>query len=193
MRRFTAPLAFFACAAALTVSANARATAEFPVKMINDLGIKCPNPIWDGNGCTICHTTNTGGIGTATMPFGAYLKKNGLTAFNDVALNTLLTDLEAETPHTTDTNCDGKPDIDQLTSCDWQGLATKTVGCDAGAIQIIYGCSTSTVAPTSSAARDEPAVPAPFALGVCGALVVVVVRASSRRRSADRDRRSSPP
>lgn len=174
---------------ALLVPSRAHATAEFPQAIVTDLGVTCANPIWDGSGCTICHTNNNGGLGTATKPFGAYMKSNGLTAFNDTQLKTLLTKLQSESPHTTDTNCDGKPDIDQLTTCDWQSLAVDACGAtgDGGTAQtatVIYGCSTS---PT----RESPALPASVALGIAGFLGLTLFRASSRKRSADRDRRSS--
>ena len=185
MRHF-ASIALFALA--LLVPARARATAEFPQGIVTDLAITCPNPIWDGSGCTICHTTNNGGLGTATKPLGVYMKSNGLTAFNDAQLKTILTNLQNENPHTTDKNCDGKPDIDQLTTCDWQSLSvdacgTSTDGGTAGAATVIYGCS---------ASPGEPALPASIAIGVVGLLGLTLVRASSRKRSADRDRRSSP-
>ena len=179
---------------ALLVPGRAHATAEFPQAIVTDLGVQCANPIWDGSGCTICHTNNNGGLGTATKPFGAYMKSNGLTAFNDTQLKTLLTTLQNESPHTTDTNCDGKPDIDQLTTCDWQSLAVDACtgptgdGGTAPTETVIYGCSTS---PT----HESPALPASVALGLAGFLGLTLFRfsfrASSRKRSADRDRRSS--
>jgi hypothetical protein len=183
------PLVWFVASALVLVASRAHATAEFPAKIVTDLNVTCPNPIWDNNGCTICHTSNNGGLGTATMPFGAYMKSHGLTAFNDGKLQTILAQLQAESPHTTDTNCDGKPDIDQLTTCDWQGLATKGAACGGGdggtgvPVSVYYGCS---------ATPSDPALPASMAIGIAGVLVVTVIRASSRKRSADRDRRSSP-
>ena len=186
MRHF-ASIALFALA--LLVPTRAYATAEFPAAIVTDQNVTCANPIWDGNGCTICHTNNNGGLGTATKPLGAYMKSNGLTAFNDAQLKTILTKLQSESPHATDTNCDGKPDIDQLTTCDWQSLAvdacgTSSDGGTAGAATVIYGCSTS---PT----HENPAFPASIAIGVAALLGISVIRASSRKRSADRDPRSS--
>jgi hypothetical protein len=187
MRHFLSLLAF---SFALLVTVRAHATAEFPGKIVSDLNITCANPIFDGNGCTICHTSNNGGLGTVTHPFGAYMKANGLSIFNDTQLQTLLTKLQNENPHTTDTNCDGKPDIDQLTTCDWQSLATVNecgVSTDGGVgpqtQTIIYGCS---------ASPNEPALPASLAIGIAGFLAASVIRAKTRKRSADRDRRSSP-
>ncbi len=181
MRHFASIASAALFGLALLAPARAHATAEFPAKIVSDLSITCANPIWDGSGCMICHTSNSGGLGTATKPFGQYLKSNGLTAFNDTELQTLLNTLSAENPHTTDTNCDGKPDIDQLTTCDWASLATNAcTGGDGGTgvpPAIVYGCS---AAPAPS--RDEPALPASIAIGVAGALALSIFRAKKRKR-----------
>jgi hypothetical protein len=180
MRHFASIASVALFALALFVPARAHATAEFPAKIVSDLAITCANPIWDGSGCTICHTNNSGGLGTATKPLGVYMKTNGLTAFNDTQLQTILNTLSAENPHKTDTNCDGKPDIDQLTTCDWASLATDAcTGGDGGTgvpPAIFYGCSAS---PTT--AHDEPALPASIAIGVGGALALSF-RAKKRKR-----------
>ncbi len=179
MRHFASIASVALFAFALFAPARAHATAEFPAKIVSDLAITCANPIWDGSGCTICHTNNSGGLGTATKPLGVYVKTNGLTAFNDTQLQTILTTLSAENPHKTDTNCDGKPDIDQLTTCDWQSLAVDACGSDGGGVTpaIFYGCSTS-----PAATHDEPAFPASIAIGVAGALALSILRAKKRKR-----------
>jgi hypothetical protein len=76
----------------------------FPRRRL-DLNITCAKPIYDGNGCMICHTSNNGGFGTATHPFGAYMKSHGLAAFNETELMTLLLQLDSEAPHTTGAEC----------------------------------------------------------------------------------------
>jgi MYXO-CTERM domain-containing protein len=180
-RTLLSALAFAAC---LFASGRARATAEFPQQIVNDLGITCSNPIWDGSGCLLCHTSNGGGLGTATKPFGVWTKQNGLTPFNDAQLATLLQQLQSASPPV-DTNCDGTADIDQLTNCDWLSLASNDQ-CSAGVpVQVYYGCN---AAPTP----DSPALPASGAIGVVALLGAAVFRARWRKRSADRDRRSSP-
>jgi len=157
---------------------------------VSDLQITCSNPIFDGNGCTICHTSNNGGLGTATKPFGAWMKQNGLTPFNDTELATLLQQLENESPHTTDTNCDGTPDIDQLTHCQWSDLASNddcSSGGDAGVpVSVFYGC---TAAP--AATKESPALPASGAMGVAAVLGAALVRARRRKRPVDPSPRSS--
>lgn len=189
MRRFLLSLPFVL----LFVPATAQATASFPAAIVTDLNITCAKPIWDGQGCTICHTSDNGGLGTATRPFGAYMKSHGLAAFNETTLKSLLAQLEAESPHTTGADCYGTPYVDLLTTCQWQTMATATCGsaADGGTPQgvapsVYYGCSTT---PTH---ESDPAMPASIAIAFAGLLGFSVVRASSRRRSADRSRRSSP-
>ncbi|HEX4516049.1 MAG TPA: hypothetical protein VGH87_18935 [Polyangiaceae bacterium] len=186
--------------ALLLAPATAHATADFPAAIVTDLNITCANPIFDGNGCTICHTTNNGGLGTATHPFGVYMKSHGLAAFNETELKTLLQQLDAESPHSTGADCFGTPYIDLLENCQWQTMAsaTCTSGGDAGPIEgvapsVYYGCSAAPSAPRLR--RDgpnDPAMPASFAIAFAGLLGFSIFRASSRRRSADRARRSSP-
>jgi hypothetical protein len=189
MRRLLVLLPSFAF---LLVTATAHATADFPAAIVSDLGITCAKPIWDGNGCTFCHTTDNGGLGTATHPFGAYMKSHGLAAFNETQLKTNLAALDAESPHTTGADCFGTPYIDLLKTCQWQTMATATCSSagDAGPVQgvapsVYYGCSTT---PTH---ESDPAMPASIAIAFAGLLGFSVIRASSRRRSGDRARRSS--
>lgn len=179
MRRFLLPLA--ACA---LFAVPARATPEFPGAIVGDLNITCDggaNPIWDGQGCTICHTSNGGGLGTVQHPFGAALKSEGLSAFADSELNTLLQN-EKTAKH--DFNCDGIPDIDELESCQWQQLVTSGTACgggdggtaDAGAPidNVIYGCDAS---PRSTHASTIPPL-----LAALGLVSVLLVKARKRRR-----------
>ena len=188
MRRFLSLLPF----ALLLVPASAHATADFPAAIVTDLNITCAKPIWDGQGCTICHTSDNGGLGTATHPFGAYMKSHGLAAFNETALKTILTQLQAEAPHSTGADCYGTSYVDLLTTCQWQTMATATCSSSDGgtpqgvAPSVYYGCSTT---PTH---ESDPAMPASIAIAFAGLLGFSVVRASSRRRSGDRARRSSP-
>lgn len=193
MRRFLLSLPF----ALLLAPATAHATASFPAAIVTDLNITCAKPIWDGNGCTICHTTDNGGLGTATHPFGAYMKSHGLTAFNETELKTLLAQLDAESPHATGADCYGTPYIDLLKTCQWQTMATASCSStgDGGtppqgvAPSVYYGCSAS---PTPTHESD-PAMPASIAIAFASLLGFSVIRASSRRRSGDRARRSSRP
>ena len=174
MRRF-----FFFIAALFAVSlasARANATAEFPGPIVSHLGITCADGGIATPDCVLCHQNDNGGLGTATHPFGAWMKSQGLNAFADSKLDSLLDQAKADN---IDSNCDGIPDIDQLESCDWPALETKgTVGCssDAGApITIIYGCAAS---PRTS---SDP-LPASAALGVAFVLAAALVIKRRRRR-----------
>jgi hypothetical protein len=61
--------------------------------------------------CTICHTSNSGGVGTATQPFGQAMRAAGLVLENPTALQTALNTLQAD-GH--DSDCNGTPDIEQI-------------------------------------------------------------------------------
>jgi MYXO-CTERM domain-containing protein len=178
MRRFIFPVLTLL---GLLIASPAYATAEFPGIIVAHLAITCDggaDPIWDSNGCTICHTSNNGGLGTATHPLGTAFKMEGLSPFADGELTKLL-DLETQPAPTGhhDFNCDGIPDIDQLTGCDWPALAITGTMCgdagtnlgDAGATTeaVIYGCSTSTTSGT---------LPASVATGIAGLMLVALVR-----------------
>jgi len=180
MRRF----AFFAALfVALFVSASARATAEFPALIQQHLNITCTDGGTATPDCIICHQNDNGGLGTATRPFGAWMKSNGLSAFNDSELETLLDKAKSEG---VDTNCDGIPDIIELEDCDWPALETSGDACgDAGtssAVTILYGCS---AAPNAASPSGDP-LPASAAIGVAFALAgaLVIARISRRKKRA---------
>ena len=180
---------------ALLLAAPAHATAEFPGLIVSHLNITCDggaNPIWDGNGCTICHTSNNGGLGTVQHPFGENLKAEGLSAFNDTELTKLL-DQEKTAMH--DFNCDGIPDIVELESCEWPQLTMLDTTCggggDAGMEDdsgtpsgappetVVYGCSTSNAAQGSG-------LPAGVAVSVAGLLGVALIRRRIKARTQSR-------
>jgi len=173
-------LGFLAGALALLVAPAARATPDFPPLIVSHLNITCSDPIWDGQGCTICHVTNNGGLGTVQHPFGANLKAMGLVAFDETELTTLLDD-EKTAMH--DFNCDGTPDITELENCEWEKLATVddcgqtsgdggTTSGDGGGTStppaVVYGCSASST--------QGGTLPASVAASLAGFLVVAVVR-----------------
>ena len=64
------------------------ATPDFPGVLQQQFGL--PNT----PRCTVCHATDAGGSGTATRPFGVYLRSRGLQAGDDDSLrNALLADI----------------------------------------------------------------------------------------------------
>jgi hypothetical protein len=153
------------------VTSRAHATAEFPSVIQSHFNITCTDGGIATPDCIICHQNDNGGLGTATRPFGAWMKSNGLTPFNDSELDTLLDKAAAPQPGTglpLDANCDGIADTDQLKSCDWPALETSGTACsdDAGTslpITVYYGCQAS------------PALPASAAISISFGLVAVIV------------------
>jgi hypothetical protein len=131
----------------LFVPSLARAEGVFPQTIVSHLAVQCAKPIWDGSGCTVCHQTNGGGCGTATKPFGTWLRQHGLTCstLDPALLDQLLDQAAAEN---VDTNCDGVADVDQLRTCQWEELATVNDTCDGGpntlpSVDVSYGCAQS--------------------------------------------------
>ncbi len=157
-------------------STRAHATAEYPSVIVSHLAITCTDGGTATPDCVICHQNDNGGLGTATRPLGAWMKANGLGAFQDSKLNTLLDQAKADN---LDSNCDGVPDIQQLESCDWPALETMgTVSCgDAGAtLTVLYGCS---AAPTAPQTTSSDPLPASAAIGTT--LVLACAIALKRR------------
>jgi len=85
--------------------------------------------------CLLCHTTPSGGIGTATTPFATSMKARGLSVSSTATdVNTALDALQAEG---TDSDGDGVGDIAELqahTDPNVPGAAslTPTYGCGGG-------------------------------------------------------------
>lgn len=171
----------------LLVAAPAHATAEFPGLIISTLKITCDggaSPLWDQNGCTICHLSNNGGLGTVQHPFGVQMKSLGVSAFNDSVLETSLGQLQDG-----NTGCNG---IEMLETCQWEALAgaqslLSLPTCGDGGIEIdagtpeavIYGCS---AAPSNATRSSESnAVPVSIATVMSGMLVVALVRRRRKR------------
>jgi hypothetical protein len=169
--------------AALLVTGPAEANPGFPNEIETYLKLTCATP-----DCTLCHSGELGGCGTVIHPFGEWLMSQGLTCANPInaesaytvaAIDPLLT--KAQTTQV-DSNCDGIPDIDQITMCDWQALEQNECGADGGPTgpgapptipveNVIYGCSTS----------PAPVWPGIAGFGVAGALMTRVSRRRRRR------------
>ena len=143
--------------ATLLVGTQAEANPLFPGEIQRHLNVACGTP-----DCTLCHTSDVGSCGTVVRPFGRWLMSQGLTCKDNSVYQVTNIDPILDEARSTqvDTNCDGKPDIDQITACDWQAL--EATGCDAGAgggtapevpqQNVIYGCSgAGTLVPGSAA------------------------------------------
>lgn len=104
---------------------------QFPAEIESYLNLPCTPP------CTICHLTNQGGVGTATMDFGMAAKQNGLVPQDVGSLQNALDAMDAAG---VDSDGDGTPDIQELE----QGTDPNPGGqafCQVA--QPVYGCSTS--------------------------------------------------
>lgn len=124
-----------------------------------------------------------GNCGTIIHPLGIYLKNQGIGCANgnvDVtALNPILERIKNDN---VDSNCDGKPDYEELVTCDWGDLQQNQCGVDAPtgdagsqqpevAENVIYGCATSPGFGVGGGA----------AVGISGALAAIAVRRRRRR------------
>jgi hypothetical protein len=82
--------------AAVVVSADpARATPEFPGIVVQTLGL--PGITIDPpNGCTLCHTTDSGGA--SLRPFGLLVQQDGAQPYEDATLEAALGEIAQSQP-----------------------------------------------------------------------------------------------
>ena len=143
--------------APILVANDARASETFPPVVRQFTGAaREPD-------CTICHQTNSGGVGTATKPFADYLRKRRLVRENEDSLRNALRAMQGE-GH--DTDNDGVTDFDELKAgTDPNGEFASDVP------PVEYGCG-----------RVAPAGPRPdwMAAGA-GALVIAALTIRRRR------------
>ncbi len=90
----------------LSLLTTAQASGNYPAEVATFTEVPCATT------CLLCHTTASGGGGTANQAFALALKDRGLTGGGDVdALITALSALEADA---VDSDGDGTTDIDGL-------------------------------------------------------------------------------
>ena len=157
MKRFTSSVAaasFVACALA---AASASATDDYPPAM------KARFKSASEPACTVCHSTNAGGTGTAVKSFSLYLRQRGLVGGNPDSLTKALDAMVGE-KH--DTDRDGKTDEAELQEgTDPNGALGSNVE------PVAYGCGGGRIAP------KQPAQTA-----IWTALAVLAFAAWRRRR-----------
>jgi hypothetical protein len=112
----------------LTLAASAHASPSFPSVVRDELSLDTAPT------CALCHTTPTGGFGTAETPFAVYARSRGVKAGDAESLKNALRAAEAE-QH--DSDDDGASDIDELMNGDdpnlpGAGVAAPQFGCSAG-------------------------------------------------------------
>lgn len=142
-RRRVFGLVVIAC---VTRAASAFASPAYPSGVTAHLGLSYTPA------CTICHTNDTGGIGTVTRPFGISMRAHGLVSESEPSLFAALDSMAAD--HT-DSVCDGTPDIDDLKAGRDPNVPDGDAGPAGCGDTVIprYGCG-ATVAPRSD---DETA------------------------------------
>jgi len=107
------------------------ATPDFPAAIQRELDLPAAPR------CTICHTTDAGGAGTVTQPFGVYLRSRGLRPFDEASLHGALLAAAGERHSSSGT---GLTDIDALKAGQDPNGPAGTSGAD---LTPAYGCSTS--------------------------------------------------
>ena len=112
----------------LLVVALARASSPYPAAVDSQLGMPCTPA------CTICHTTNAGGGGTVTRPFGIAAMDRGLEG--GAQTDRLFAALDALQTDAVDSDGDGVTDVDALINGDDPNGGPAL--CDAISPQ--YGC-----------------------------------------------------
>ena len=121
-------------ALALTASASALASPDYPTDIVTDLGITC-RPVLPASAdptvpdCMLCHASSAGGD-KPTTPFGISMVGFGLVPGDKAALQAALNKMEAAK---TDSNGNGTPDIEELKACKDPNAGASAVG---------YGCAT---------------------------------------------------
>ena len=103
------------------------ATTNFPATLESELGTMCRPP------CTVCHTTNAGGSGTVTQPFGVAMKERGLVANDVTKLKDALAQMDADG---IDSDGDGILDTQALAD----GIDPNDGNAFCGSVRPEYGC-----------------------------------------------------
>ncbi len=121
-------IAFFATHIVLLWCAGAQASPTFP-----DV-VKSKLQLGDAPSCILCHTSPSGGLGTANTPVGEYLRSRGLVAKDTDALGVALSAMVGENH---DADADGVADASELTmGTDPNGGADA----DPNLPPVSYGC-----------------------------------------------------
>jgi hypothetical protein len=149
--------------AALATAPKASATPNFP-DALRSYWMTPPLPA--SPPCLLCHTSSAGGLGTATAPFGSYLRSRGLRSYDVTSLHGAL---DADRAEGHDSNHDGVSDYDEL-----QAGRDPSAAADGSAPRTpAYGCGQ--VAPGSPGS--------PWTVGASlSALGALVSGARARRR-----------
>ena len=160
------PLSLATLLALSTHAAPASATPNFPAAIQSDLMLSA------APACTICHSTNAGGEGTVTQPFGISMRAAGLVQYDVASLDAALATLKK---NETSSVGDGVPDITKLEEGKDPNVPLNG---SFGPVEPSYGCG------ATVAGRPLPGASAVWS--VVGGLGLAIVLARVRRRRRPR-------
>lgn len=111
---------------ATIIAVTLLATPNFPEAISRELHLPAAPR------CTICHATDSGGVGTAVRPFAVYLRSRGLRPFDEDSLRNALAAAAGE-KHSSSGS--GLSDIEALQA------GEDPNGADENALAPAFGCS----------------------------------------------------
>lgn len=118
------------------VTGFASASPSFP-PIVQEVARAPSNP-----DCLLCHTSPSGGFGTADTPFATYLKSRGLEPGDEGSLRGAL---QAMIEERHDTDGDGTTDAAEIEAGDDpNGNSQSEVG------RVVYGCGGARIAPSAT-------------------------------------------
>ncbi len=122
----------------LISSSGSLASSDYPAVIKTQLGLSTDHPRM----CRLCHTSDLGGSGTITQPFGKALQARGLASENAELLKTALAQLEADK---VDSDGDGVTDIDELKALTDPNKVSTGGGEDEELPPLKFGCGAQSV------------------------------------------------
>jgi len=144
---------FAAVLAASCWAPSALGSPAFPGEVARELDMPCVPQ------CTLCHLDTNGGTGTVVRPFGQAMMAVGLEGKRPDLIVVVLDTLELAS---TDSDTDGRPDVEELR----EGRNPNQAG--EGVLCATYGCNTRARSPAGSeAATLAFLTAAPFVVSLC--------------------------
>jgi hypothetical protein len=171
--------------ALLLAASSAGASPAYPGAIESELHIETLPA--SGQGCVLCHATESGGANTVDRPFGRSMRSLGARGRSDVG--SLVAALRSAEAQGTDSDADGISDIDELRAHRDPNVPQATE--DGGVVALPEqpplletGCAVHVSASERAPQRAPAALTAATAVGIAG-----MRRRSSRRTRTLRTRR----